>query len=174
MNAKRKYAPRVYGSAIERFWPKVNRGDPSGCWLWTAGVFKMGGYGQLNIGNGVIVRAHVFAYKILIGQVQKGMFVCHKCDVPRCVNPEHLFLGTQRDNMRDAAKKGRLIVGKQNKSVGLSEEEIEKIKNRVQRCHPTNSMRALSREFRVNLWTIRQIVRGKKLCSGGKYLYATY
>jgi hypothetical protein len=89
----------------DRFWEKVEKTD--GCWLWT-GVVK-GWYGRIRRGRAADgdVGAHRFSYELHCGPIPSGMFVCHRCDNPRCVNPDHLFVGTQRDNMRDKIKKHR-------------------------------------------------------------------
>lgn len=87
-----------------RFWPKVQKGD--GCWLWTA-VVNDDGYGHFTRQSGREVYAHRFSYELHKGQIPKGMSVMHLCDKPRCVNPEHLKLGTHRENMVDARLKGR-------------------------------------------------------------------
>jgi len=78
------------------------------CLLWT-GRLTENGYGILNGVNSnsyVHWRAHIAAYQIYKGEVPKGLFVCHSCDRPSCVNPDHLWLGTNRDNQLDASKKG--------------------------------------------------------------------
>lgn len=79
--------------------------DANGCWLW-AGKTDVHGYGLL-AHDGKIVRAHRVAYSLMVGDIPAGLYVCHKCDVPRCINPAHLFVGTQSDNIRDCAAKGR-------------------------------------------------------------------
>jgi len=78
----------------------------SGCWLWTAGVFK-DGYGKMEI-KYQYKRAHRISWMIFRGEIPDGMCVCHSCDTPLCVNPDHLFLGTRRENNQDAARKGRM------------------------------------------------------------------
>lgn len=79
----------------------------SGCWLWIGCAMKTGWpYGQCQV-NKVRWQAHRLAYATFIGEIPDGMLVCHKCDVPLCVNPDHLFLGTQADNMQDMTRKGR-------------------------------------------------------------------
>lgn len=86
-----------------RFWKKVHRG--AGCWIWT-GTRNSNGYGILR-SEGQSLRAHRLSYEFHIGQVPDGLFVCHKCDVPSCVNPDHLFLGTAKDNSEDMMRKKR-------------------------------------------------------------------
>lgn len=76
-----------------------------GCWIWQGGKNK-DGYGAATV-NGKYINAHRLSFKLNIGEIPKGMFVCHTCDTPSCINPEHLFLGTHEDNMKDMKKKGR-------------------------------------------------------------------
>lgn len=90
-------------SAAERFWPKVDKsGD---CWLWTGATYPSG-YGEFMFDTS-IVAAHRAAWRLTRGSIPEGTLVLHRCDVRACVNPAHLFLGSQLDNMRDMAHKGR-------------------------------------------------------------------
>lgn len=86
----------------------------SGCWIWMRPLSK-GGYGQITYRRSHYT-AHRLAYALAYGEVPAGLVVCHKCDVPSCVNPAHLFAGTQGDNMRDASLKGRTLSGDRNPS----------------------------------------------------------
>jgi hypothetical protein len=100
-----------------RFWSKVNKDGPmmphmdTPCWVWTAGKFS-DGYGQMWAG-GKNYRSHRIAWALINGEISKdgSLCVCHKCDIPVCCNPNHLFLGTTAENMRDRNSKGRQATG---------------------------------------------------------------
>ena len=92
-------------SDINRFWRVTNRGDLKSCWLWGASLFTCG-YGRFFL-KGKREYAHRIAWVIANGNIPEALNVLHKCDNPRCVNPNHLFLGTHNDNMKDMAAKGR-------------------------------------------------------------------
>lgn len=87
---------------IENFWSKVNK--TSTCWEWSASCSN--GYGSCSF-QGKPWRAHRLSYTLTYGEIPSGMLVCHKCDNPACVNPEHLFLGSHKDNFQDMVAKGR-------------------------------------------------------------------
>jgi hypothetical protein len=90
--------------AIERFWDKVQKTES--CWLWTA-YLKRNGYGQFFPRRGHPVYAHRYSYELARGAIPDGLLVLHACDNPRCVNPNHLSLGTQKENLADMRRKGR-------------------------------------------------------------------
>ncbi len=90
----------------DRFWAKVIKRGPDECWDWT-GCTDKHGYGYLNVGNRRTERAYRISYELHRGPIPFGLSVCHRCDHPNCVNPAHLFVGTQQDNMGDMIAKGR-------------------------------------------------------------------
>lgn len=90
-----------------RFWSFVSGRDGPGCWEWSGA--RVEGYGSFYVRPGLSVKAHRAAWMLAAGgDVPVGMMLCHRCDNPACVCPEHLFPGTARDNLRDASRKGRL------------------------------------------------------------------
>lgn len=96
------------GPAAERFWLRVDKAN--GCWNWT-GAISDTGYGSFTGDGGVDVSAHRFSYQLHNGPIPAGLVICHNCDNRACVNPAHLFLGTQQDNVDDMMKKGRYVSG---------------------------------------------------------------
>ncbi len=89
-----------------RFWAKVDRQDDSSCWEWQGAKVSQG-YGWLSIGHNHQEYAHRMAWELVYGPIPEGIQVCHHCDNPPCVNPVHLWLGTQTDNIADRDRKGR-------------------------------------------------------------------
>ena len=116
-----------------RFWAKVDRGY--GCWTW-CGAKNPHGYGKLNV-KGRTISAHRFAYEHTFGPIEnRYVFVCHSCDNPSCVRPDHLFLGSRRENMADMVKKGRWNIhgprqmrkGENHPHARLSDDQIRQMK----------------------------------------------
>ena len=88
---------------MDRLWNRTDRSN--GCWIWL-GAKVTDGYGEIMV-NGKQIRTHRLAWELTNGSIPKGMCVCHRCDNPSCINPKHLFLGTNNDNIQDRIKKGR-------------------------------------------------------------------
>lgn len=105
----------------ERFWPKVEK-VPGGCWLWK-GATNGDGYGHIAVdaAGRKLMKAHRLAWELANGPIPDGKCVLHRCDTPNCVNPDHLFLGTQLENMRDCKAKGRLIPASRPRSIPAGE-----------------------------------------------------
>lgn len=107
----------------ERFWTKV---DMSGdCWHWIA-ARTSGGYGTIDNRY-----AHRVSWEIAHGPIPDGLLVCHHCDIPVCVNPAHLFLGTTADNMRDRDAKGRGAIGERDGNAKLTQEAVITIRRQL-------------------------------------------
>lgn len=113
-------------STIARFWRKVDIRGPNECWAWLAGRNRKG-YGVVSAKPGQSRLSHVRSFLISVGATG-GFFVLHKCDNPRCVNPKHLFLGTNRDNMEDMREKGRSRRGSKHHNAKLQEESVLEIR----------------------------------------------
>src|SRR5690242_17489981 len=109
----RQRRPMFPEGFAERFWSKVKK--TSGCWLWTRSRTKAG-YGQFTVRkvSQQPLYAHRIAWMLMRGKIPDGKHVLHDCDVRHCVNPDHLFLGTQQDNNEDRDRKGRTASGDTN------------------------------------------------------------
>lgn len=147
----------------KRFWEKVEKTEE--CWLWKARKHKFG-YGEIHrIGQGgAPIRAHVASWIIHFGPVPEGLSVLHKCDVPGCVRPDHLFLGTQADNVNDCIKKGRTIIGSKgikNPMSKLTDDEVLGIFRLFEDPVP-KLKQILSKRFGVCKGTIDSIVSGRR------------
>ncbi len=124
----RKYTPE---QAINAFWSRVDKsGGDDACWNWLA-ARKMTGYGQMQW-NGKIHSAHHISWMLTRGQIPNGLHVLHTCDNPSCVNPSHLWLGTNRDNSDDRERKGRGHDkrGERNGRCKISDVQVEEIRRR--------------------------------------------
>lgn len=113
--------------------------DPgTGCWLWTGGTNRQG-YGKSNVGKQKML-SHRAAWIVTHGPIPAGMSVCHRCDVPACCNPDHLFLGTAADNVADRDRKGRTARGDRSGS-RLHPDRLARGRRNGSRLHPERLMR---------------------------------
>ena len=151
-NAKRG----VGGDIKYRLLSKIKVHPSSHCWEWISGTDKKG-YGEIRLKNGKSggkrAHAHRMAYEVFVGKIPQGMLVCHICDNPKCINPEHLFLGAYKDNYRDSKEKGRNAKGEKNGQAILTEEQAGFIKYRSQGL----SLKELGEQFGVCIGAISKI-----------------
>ncbi len=125
----------------------------TGCWLWIGSIGNQG-YGRLYANNKQNL-AHRLSWGRFNGVIPKGMYICHKCDVPSCINPDHLFLGTQKDNIRDASKKGRIPRGEDNCLSKLMNNQVIGIRK------ATGSHDEIAATFNISRANVGAIKRGE-------------
>jgi hypothetical protein len=158
--------PRIYTRVPveQRFWQYVRKTET--CWLWT-GATREWGYGVLFLekigGISHTERAHRLSWQMHRGPIPSGLFVCHHCDVPACVNPEHLFIGTCADNNQDMAAKDRCDRVKRPKGELHGNAVLtEKIVLRIRREYrPNVPLRVYAERYGTSLQTIWSIVHRK-------------
>ena len=144
-------------ATLERFWARVQKSD--GCWEWTGARTAAGGYGEIMV-DGVPWRAHRLSWTLVNGPIADGARVLHRCDNPPCVRPEHLFLGSQAENVADMEAKGRARhpVGERHGNAKLTEEAVRSIRA----AHRSGVTRAyLARQHGVGWDAIGKIVSGE-------------
>lgn len=153
-----KLTGRPVTAMEDRFWEKVEKG--SNCWEWTASKDN-DGYGQIGYQNGEMIRAHRYSWILHFGEIPDGLFVCHHCDNPSCVRPDHLFLGTALANNRDKIRKGR-AKNCRGESSGLSKLTDEQVAQ-IRRLYVPGkiSQYALAKKFSVAVSNINNIVHRK-------------
>ena len=145
---------KLSASVEKRFWSRVKKMDQ--CWLWTGSL--LGGYGRMNVAGATLIVSRV-SWQINYGPIPKGMVVMHICDNPGCVRPDHLKLGTQRDNILDMDKKGR------RKARKLSDEEVAEMRRLKSAGVP---QRLLAEKFSVSQSFVSFVVR-QKILNGKVY-----
>ena len=143
----------------KRFWEKVKRGSPEQCWEWQA-YRDAKGYGVVGVRGSKTEKAHRVAWRLSKGQIPKGKQCCHHCDNPPCCNPNHLFIGTPKDNTLDCIVKGRAryLKGESKPEAKLTNELVRKAKE-LFRSGVTFA--DIGRKFGLHYTTIMDAVRGK-------------
>jgi len=158
MVSKMTFKERYNASEDDRFWSYVQKTD-EGCWEWSGGLYSSG-YGQF---RGSETRAHRMAFVLTKGKIPKGQIVCHSCDNKKCVNPDHLFLGTTQDNIDDKVSKGRQAQGETQHLSKFTEKQVLEIRSRYEGRQlkirdPVDGIKALAKEFGVFEQAIRSII----------------
>lgn len=140
----------------ERLLSKITVDDSTGCWNWNKGKDK-NGYGQIAYPEAGEYRAHRVSYLVFVGKIPAGSFVCHRCDNPSCINPSHLWLGTNDDNMADMVEKRRSARRESNPASKLKEADVSEIKRLIAKG---GSNRAIAADFGVTHRIVSLIRRG--------------
>ena len=132
--------------------------DKHNCWNWI-GSKDRDGYGVFGHHRNKQIRAHRASYELHIGEIPKEMMVCHSCDNPSCINPQHLFVGTAKDNTQDMIKKQRrfILFGSNHPNAKLTEYQAHEIKQlRKQNVPLTN----IANQFGISFQTVSSIAKG--------------
>lgn len=147
-------------SISDRFWSKVDKTE--NCWLWRGAKYR-GGYGAFRIDSNIQTTAHRVAYILTYGELPKNLIVCHSCDNRLCVNPSHLFIGTQQDNIDDMFRKGRQAkkellghkqVGELNHAAKLTEAIVLEIRELFKLGFSQADIGRKTGVSRLNIWNI--------------------
>lgn len=148
---------RVRGESLREKFNRLYTKAPPGCWQWNRGPRAANGYGGMQF-QGRYQLAHRWSWEIFHGSIPDGAEVCHHCDNPRCVNPEHLFLGSHSENMKDmvAKKRNDGPKGESHHRAKLTRKQVDNILAR-----PNETPAELASEFGVSVESIRLIRRRK-------------
>lgn len=139
----------------ERFYSRFNLDPDTGCWNWSGFLSKLG-YGSIVI-NKKLVLAHRASYELHKGEIPIGLCVCHTCDNPSCVNPEHLFLGTHKENTQDMIRKGRKnpARGEAHPNAKLTAAQVQEI------LRDNRPNKEVAKEYNVDRTAIQHIRKRK-------------
>lgn len=141
----------------ERFWRKVKKRQSHECWDW-AGVCDTSGYGQIEI-NRKSIKTHRFSWEIHFGKIPDEMCILHYCDNPKCVNPNHLWLGTKKDNSDDKVNKNRQTKGEDVWCSKLTEDQVKEIRQLC--CEKKLMKKEIAKMFNISNATISAIHTSK-------------
>lgn len=159
---------------VERFWSHVAVSDDDACWLWRR-TTDTSGYGSVHF-EGRMQSAHRIAYRLCVGNIPQGLCVLHTCDVRRCCNPRHLWLGTRADNNADMLAKGRAryVNAPYGERVGGAKLTAASALAIRVRASEGEGGAALAREFAVSPATVCEIAKGRKWAKAIAELEASY
>ena len=144
----------------ERFDSKWKRDAATGCWLWMASTAGRG-YGQFRIpGTRRNIYAHRLSFELFKGPLPKGAHLMHSCDTPRCINPDHLSIGSPLDNARDMRDKDRHLNGERNASAKLTEKQVVAIKALL--AHSCLPQKVIAKLFGIQQMQVSRIKRGER------------
>lgn len=146
-----------FASLEARFMAKVSVATGDSCWPWKGAKSGKTGKGSFDV-FGSRQLAHRVSYMLFVGPIPDGMCVCHRCDVPACVNPSHLFLGTQADNLADMKEKDRHAKGSKSGRSKLNEDEVRTIRSLLTQGKTQDS---IARQFGVVRTVISRIGSGR-------------
>lgn len=137
---------------------KFQKNDITDCWIWL-GYCDRDGYGEFSIAynNKQHVRAHRFSYEYFLGTIPENLQVCHKCDNPKCVNPNHLFLGTSQDNKNDSVNKKRHAYGIHQGGAILNDNDVKQIIENIL-ANKYSSVLDISKEWNIHQSTVNNII----------------
>lgn len=147
-------------SPLVRLKKNIKQNPETFCWEWQ-GSLNQDGYGRMRI-NKKKVMCHRVSYELFVGPIPSGKIICHRCDNPRCVNPTHLFVGTDMDNARDSIQKGRKRVGEKEPKAKLTDEAVRFIRKNGKPKHPIYSWVGLAKKFGVSASTVRAAATGRQ------------
>lgn len=159
---RQKLLERMANSEVaqEKFWKKVERRGPNDCWIWT-GAQDENGYGNLKMMVNYVsfgFRSHRVAFYLVRGFMPPDTFACHKCDVPLCVNPDHLFLGGQHANQADKVMKDRQAFGEKHGRSKLTVAQVQEA--RLLRLRDKISIKALAQKFGLSCSSMASVLDG--------------
>lgn len=154
--------PRTYHCRplAERFWEKVIKTNT--CWLWNACFHRNSGYGSFGISRSITDHAHRIAWILTYGPIPEGLFICHKCDNRLCVRPDHLFAGTQKDNLQDMKRKGRGTIANRGAGSGKTKLTDIDVANIRKLSAVGLSMAEIGRRYTMAGTSISRIVHRKR------------
>lgn len=149
----------------DRFWKYVKKTD-NGCWLWQGSRNKKTGYGQFLLHWNKLVGSHRMAWMLTNGEIPENHCVCHHCDVRHCVNPQHLFIGTRKDNAKDKDEKGRHAkgyrlktnIGEQHSRSKLTDSDVRQIRKLADEGTPRSQ---IAKRFNLSHSSTRDVILRK-------------